>query len=168
MASCRKRAVTCEGQSNSVEVIRNKVKCSCSSIDAGEEYIGTYNINKCSRHWCSPFSWPDGGKKRLKSQRGIDMLVGEGLVIGHMGAARRVLGREGGTCWVPCSPVTLILSGGLTKRRTSCHSRRSFDVLLQSSHTPLQRSRGLFLFIMRIGGFVGEPVDKPHSGKKAR
>lgn len=55
MASCRKRAVTCEGQSNKAEVIRNKVKCLCCSIDAGEEYICTCNINKCSRHWYSPF-----------------------------------------------------------------------------------------------------------------
>ena len=94
------------------------------------------------------------------------MFVEEGLVRGHMGAAKRVLGREGGTCWVPCSPVALILSGGPTKRRTSCHSPHSFDVLLQSSHTPLQKSRGLFLFIMRFGGFVGEPVDKPRSRKK--
>ena len=74
--------------------------------------------------------------------------------------------------WGPMFSVTVILSGGLTKRRTSCHSRRSFDVPLQSSHTPLQRSQGLFLFIMRIGGFVGEPVDKPCSRrgrkKKAR
>lgn len=105
-----------------------------------------------------------GGQKK----GGINMLVGEGLVRGHMGAARRVLGREGGTCGVPCSPVTLILSGGLTKRRTSCHSRRSFDVLFQSSHTLLQKSRGLFLFIMRIGGFVGEPVDKPHSRRRRK
>lgn len=64
------------------------------------------------------------------------MVVGEGLVSSHMGAARRVLEQEGGTCWVPCSPVTLILSGGLTKRRTSCHSRRSFDVLIQSPPPP--------------------------------
>ena len=106
-------------------------------------------------------------KKRLMSQRGIDMLIGEGLVSGHMGAARRVLGQEGGTCWVPCSPVTLILSGGLTKRRTSCHSHRSFDVL-QSSHTHTHTSWSLFLFIMRIGGFVGEPLDKPRSGKKSK
>lgn len=74
-----------------------------------------------------------------KSQNGIDMLVGEGLVSGHMEAARRVLLREGGTCGVPCTPATLILSGGLTKRRTSCHSRRSFDVLLHT-HTALQKS----------------------------
>lgn len=75
--------------------------------------------------------------------------------------------RRGGTCGVPCSPVTLILSGERTKRRTSCHSRRSFDVLLRHSrtHTPLQRSRGLFLFIMRIGFFVARLVDKPHSRK---
>lgn len=59
---CRKRAVTREGQSNSVEVIRNKIKCSCSSIDAGEESICTYNINKCCRHWCSPFRCPNGKK----------------------------------------------------------------------------------------------------------
>lgn len=89
-------------------------------------------------------------------------MVGEGLLNGHMGAA----GWEGGTCGVPCSPATLILSGDLTKGRTSCHSRHSFDVLLQSS--PLQRSQGLFLFIMRIGGFVGEPVDKPHGGSKIK
>lgn len=41
-----------------------------------------------------------------------DMLVGESLVSSHMGAVRRVTGREGGTCWVSCTPVTLILSGG--------------------------------------------------------
>ena len=74
-----------------------------------------------------------GRKTTAEESKGMDMLVGEGLVSGHMGAARRVLVREGGTCGVPCSPVTLILSGGPTKRRTSCHSRRSFDVLLQSS-----------------------------------
>lgn len=76
-----------------------------------------------------------GSNKGLKGQKGINMVVGEGLVNGHMGAAGRVLRREGGTCGVPCSPVTLILSGDLTKRRTSCHSHRSFDVLLRNSHT---------------------------------
>lgn len=75
-------------------------------------------------------------KAVLKSQQGIDRVVGEGLVNGHMGAAGEgVLGRERGTCGVPCSPVTLILSGDPTMRRTSCHSHRSFDVLLQNSHT---------------------------------
>lgn len=58
----------------------------------------------------------------------MGMMAGEGLVNDHMGAA----GWEGGTCGVPCSPATLILSGDLTKRRTSCHSPRSFDVLTTS------------------------------------
>lgn len=70
----------------------------------------------------------------LGGKKGVKLLVGEGFVSGQMGAAKRVLGPEGETSWVPCSPVTLILSGGPTKRRTSCHSPRSFDVPLQSSH----------------------------------
>lgn len=63
-----------------------------------------------------------------------------------MEAAGRVLGPKRGTGGVPCS-VTLILSGGRAKRRTSCHSHHSLDVLLQRAHThtPLQRGRGLFL-----------------------
>lgn len=41
----------------------------------------------------------------------------------------------------------------------------TLPTLLMSS--PLQ-SQGLFLFIMRTGGFVGEPVDKPHGGSKIK
>lgn len=59
------------------------------------------------------------------------------------------------------SHVLLILSGAPTKRRTSCHSH---DLLMSS---PLQ-SQSSFLLIMRIRGFVGEPVDKPNSGGKLK
>lgn len=69
-----------------------------------------------------------GSNTYREESQGNDMMVGEGLVNDHMGAA----GREGGTCGVPCSPATLILSGDLSKRRTSCHSPHSFDVLTTS------------------------------------
>lgn len=58
-------------------------------------------------------------------------MVGEGLVNDHMGAE----GWEGGTCE---AHVLLILSGALTKRRTSCHSPRSFDI-------PTSESRLVFV-----------------------
>lgn len=65
-----------------------------------------------------------------------------------MEAAGRVLGPKKGTGGVPCSPVTLILSGGRAKRRTSCHSHHSSF----SIHTHHFRGvEACFGFIMRIG-----------------
>lgn len=53
--------------------------------------------------------------------------------------------------------VLLILSGALTKRRTSCHSPSSFDILTTSES--------------RLGFVHNEdwwPVDEPHSGSKTK
>lgn len=83
--------------------------------------VKAFNGNKCCRH--RRFTFKEAINIQ-KSHKGLGMMAGAGLVNDHMGAA----GWEGGTCGVPCSPATLILSGDLTKRRTSCHSRRSFDV----------------------------------------
>lgn len=92
MASCRRGAVTREGQTNSVEVINRdswQIKVKKRESHTGRE-ANTSNTNELYQFsYLKRLKYKRSNEKGLMNQRGIDMLVGEGLVSGHMGAARR-------------------------------------------------------------------------------
>ena len=92
----------------------------------------------------------------LKSQEGI--VVGEGLVNGHMGAA----GRGGRYLWGPMFCCHSDLIRGPDQEEDQLSLSPPFDV---HTHAPLQKTQGLLLFIMRTGGFVGEPLHQTYRKK---